>query len=290
MLYCIKPVRMLRVLIACLATCTLIACGGGSSGVAPAPTTTSVDGIVQDGSGGAASSTGSGSTTSTLGNGCFDASSATRPTTRFEYVYTNPPSSSYIVNSLVIESMPNALASFNGSGTYNNDTSITTQVVTNAGRRITTVVSNTSFELPSSVGDETQILMDGMLDSRYFSITKSFDFGDGKRMDNLVLGDEFVVQDASTVTFSILGGASSNLVSSSVNRQRFKFLAKETIVVPGGTFETCKLETQVTQPYSPDVATTWLAVGKGFVVKTITSNAPGLVQEFKQGTYNGVAL
>jgi len=100
----------------------------------------------------------------------------------------------------------------------------------------------------------------------------------------LALGQSYSLSRTGKSSSSIMFGAQS-LPSTDTNlsyTDTVKYVSREQVTVPAGTYNTCRFDTSTSTGSS--VSTSWVIVGYGIPVKSIDTNASGVVTQTGQAT------
>ncbi len=97
-------------------------------------------------------------------------------------------------------------------------------------------------------------------------------------------------QISTTTTLGVPGASEKPQVSTDRFNSTIKFLGRETITVPAGTYDTCKFE-ETFEGNASNTATSWVIFGKGIDVKIVNRNGGSVETEVATSvTLNGSRL
>lgn len=92
----------------------------------------------------------------------------------------------------------------------------------------------------------------------------------------------YTVNSTTTQTTQFGGVPATSNTSSGSYTETIKFVSREQVTVPAGTYNTCKFETR--NPLSTNVTTDWVIDGKGLSVKSTDANANGVITQTQEAT------
>lgn len=221
----------------------------------------------------------------TADNGCFDLEQADKQGTNSSVAYRY---SGFFSGSESVQTTVGALVEFEGHSAR--ETVVTTIGGFNAGHSSVAFSSTGRFYAArTSATDVTHFgsEVDSVSDSIGVKVTSTVRSVASppwvNRQASLAIGGSFTMTESQAVTTKIADSAATTASRSSTFTIRY--LDRETLVVPAGTFNTCKFES--TKAETGLVTLSWVVVGTGLVVKTET---PTQTREATSVVFNGAPL
>jgi hypothetical protein len=230
------------------------------------------------------------------GNGCYDLNLLDTEGTRtvIAYQYSGP-----VTGNVTLDTLTGATTSFEGqqarllttkatgsttsSGSGGQAVTVDTETRTYQRRTAQSEITNYGNEMttPGTVGNLPSTAVAKTIWSpawadRQFALTEG---------QSLIATQSGAISTTTTVT----GLPPATSTSSSYTEQTVKLLGHETLVVPAGTYSTCKF--RITRAGVAGMTTQWVIVGKGLMVKSVaTSGATTQTVEATSVTLNGQKL
>jgi hypothetical protein len=239
-----------------------------------------------DTSGGTGGNTGGGNTGAD--NGCFDLASSEvqghRTQISWEYSGT-------ITGTVSEETIVGGMTTFEGRSARETTTTMT-GTTTHSGSSQSIDSSTRAYGLRTGTTEYTTY---GMVSTSNFSYqgtsyastyTTVYSPPATDTGSALALGQSQNVTHAGTSSYTMTGSPPSQPYSFSYTTTN-TYVARETITVPAGTYETCKF---TSQEAGADATTTWYVVGRGIPVKTTHGGTSSFTMQATSVKVNGAAI
>lgn len=214
------------------------------------------------------------------GNGCWDLDFMETPGRHIVVESRTTDAAGAVSGGMTQEWQVLGPRSFEGRSLLATDTTVTLTLPTGA---TSSVQRNTSYTQRSAeggvtlYGDEGSMTMGGFTTS--FRTVFTPPWTDTQQV--LEPGESVVETWTGTTTTQ---GQTNPLRGS----RTIRFVARETLTVPAGSFETCRFEQ--TQPPTPGTLSTWIARGWGLPVQTTSTANPGSFIRAQRITIDGAAV